>query len=91
MLGNRLFGLPPEGDTHRQPLDEVFETADIGQLAAGLQSVVGPQVQLKEVFQKTPPVATACPVVVSKQRHRLRAWAAESTRTTISRVAQAVS
>ena len=56
----------------------------------GSMSVVGPHVQLKEVFQKTPPVATACPVVVSKQRHRLRAWAAESSRTTISRVAQAV-
>ena len=60
-------------------------------LGNSLQSVVGPQVQLKEVFQKTPPVATACPVVVSKQRHKLQTWAAESTKTTISRVAQAVS
>ena len=25
MLGNRLFGLPPEDDTHRQPWDEVVE------------------------------------------------------------------
>ena len=68
MLGNRLFGLPPEGDTHRQPWEEVVETADVGQLAAGLQSVVGPEVQLRDVFQKAPPVATACPVVESEQR-----------------------
>ena len=68
MHGNPLFGLPPEGDTHRQPWDEVVEAADVGQLAAGLQSVVGLEVQLRDVFQKTPPEATACPVVVSEQR-----------------------
>ena len=67
MLGNRLFGLP-EGDTHRQLWDEVVETADVGQLATGLQSVVGLEVQLRDVFQKASPVATACPVVVSEQR-----------------------
>ena len=59
MLGNRLFGLPPE----------VVETAFVGQLAAGLQSVAGPEVlQLRDVFQKAPPMATANPVVVSEQR-----------------------
>ena len=26
VLGYHLFGLPPEGDTHRQPWDEVVET-----------------------------------------------------------------
>ena len=30
VFGNRLFGLPREGDTHRQPL-EVVETADVRQ------------------------------------------------------------
>ena len=67
-LGNRLFGLPPEGDTHRQPRDEVVETDDVGQLAAGLQSVVGLEVQPRDVFQKAPPVVTACPVVELEQR-----------------------
>ena len=61
VLGNRLFGLPREGD-------EVVETADVGQLVAGLQSVVGPEVQLRDVFQKAPNVATGCPVAVSEQR-----------------------
>ena len=67
MLGNRLLGLPPEGDTQRQFWDEVVETADVGQLATGLQSVGGLEVQLRDVFQRAPPVATACSVVVSEQ------------------------
>ena len=48
--------------------DEVVETGDVGQLASGLQSVVGPEVQLRDVFQKAPPVATACPVGGGEQR-----------------------
>ena len=55
VLGNRLFGLPPEGDAHRQPWDEVVGTADGGHPAAGLQSVVGPEVQLRDVCQEAPP------------------------------------
>ena len=43
---------------------EVVETADVGQLATGLQSVVGPEVQLRDVFQKAP----LCPVVVGERR-----------------------
>ena len=67
MLGSRLFGLPPEGGTHRLLWDEVVETADVGQLATGLQSVLSLEVQLRDIFQKAPAVATACPVVASEQ------------------------
>ena len=67
VLGHRLFGLLPEGGTHKKLCDEAVETADVGQLAAGLQSVVGPGVQLRNVLQQAP-VPTACPVVASEQR-----------------------
>ena len=67
VLGHRLFGLPLAGGTHRQPCDEAVGTADVGQLAAGLQSVLGPGVQLRNVLQQAP-VPTACPVVAGEQR-----------------------
>ena len=66
-------GSGPWRDAHRQPW-EVVQTVGIGEAAAGLQPVVGPQVQLKDVLHKAPPMAATSPVaagehvVVGEQR-----------------------
>ena len=67
MFSNRPFGLPPEGDAHEKTWDEVVQTADVGKLADGLQSVDGPEVQHRD-FHKAPPIAAACPGVAGDQR-----------------------